>query len=98
MVRELKRQLNQGRNDQLIMIQEVINSLKEKWPGQYQDWRSQVKVPIENLNITPRLKGLYLHRVLKGRAKEYVGTRDWTGRDEELWTKLDDRYADKIRG
>ena len=60
----------------------------------YQEWRKQASVVIKNLDIAESLKGLYLFRALKGKARDYVGTQDWSNKEDQLWQKLDERYAD----
>ena len=64
--------------------------------AKYQGWKNNFKTWADNADISEDLKGVYLQQSLKSNAKEYIGdTENWSGRYNELWNKLDSRYANR---
>ena len=64
--------------------------------AKYQGWKNNFKTWADNADISEDLKGVYLQQSLRSNAKEYIGdTENWSGKYNELWNKLDSRYANR---
>ena len=87
---------NVGRTARVAKTKHVELPAYKGERAMYVSWKENMKAYLDISEIPEQFRGHFIYDSLKGEPKEYIGEGEsWLNREEELWTRLDSKYADK---